>query len=56
MIFANLSERKATVMDHMRSYLPSTERAWALCEIYFEHAAWLYVLHPFSAGLFLFFY
>lgn len=41
-IFPNFSIRKATVMEHMRSYLPSSERAWALCEIYFEHAAWLY--------------
>ena len=31
-------------MDHMLKYLPPSEKAWSLCEIYFEHAAWLYVV------------
>lgn len=40
-IFSNLADRKSAVLEHMRSYLPPTTKAWSLCEIYFEHAAWL---------------
>ncbi|KAF8582521.1 hypothetical protein K439DRAFT_1635174 [Ramaria rubella] len=50
-IFSNLSERKSSVMDHMRSYLPPTTKAWSLCEIYFEHAAWL--CHPITRDHFI---
>ncbi|GJJ10570.1 hypothetical protein Clacol_004797 [Clathrus columnatus] len=50
-IFSNLSERKVSVMDHMRSYLPSSEKAWSLSEIYFEHAAWL--VHPITRDYFV---
>lgn len=41
-IFSNLSSRKTAVTEHMWKYLPPSEKAWSLCEIYFEHAAWLY--------------
>ncbi|KIJ24919.1 hypothetical protein M422DRAFT_274194, partial [Sphaerobolus stellatus SS14] len=50
-IFSQLSHRKHAVMDHMRKYLPPSEKAWSLCEIYFEHAGWL--VHPVARDHFI---
>ncbi|KAF8510391.1 fungal-specific transcription factor domain-containing protein [Gautieria morchelliformis] len=50
-LFSNLSDRKSAVTEHMLSYLPPTTKAWSLCEIYFEHAAWL--CHPIARDQFI---
>ena len=40
-IFSNLAGRKAMVTEQLWKYLPPSEKAWSLCEIYFDYAAWL---------------
>ncbi|KAF8508017.1 fungal-specific transcription factor domain-containing protein [Hysterangium stoloniferum] len=43
-MFANLANDRVQVLERMKEYLPASGKAWALCETYFQHAAWL--CHP----------
>jgi len=48
--FSTLGKDWPAARDQLRCFLPDPHHAWSLSEQYFEHGAWLCVLHSFTYG------